>query len=104
MTIETIKLATGAEQEITILYGEINYRFEIAFNDFKEYWFVDVYNDDTGDQIAMGMPLYLHKDAFAERGYLGLGKLLLIDSEPENTDAINIKDDLGDRIQLVREI
>lgn len=102
MTIETINLSKGNEQFFTLIYNRKNYKFNMRFNDFNQYWFFDLTNNDTQEEILMGQALFVNNDAFSSRQYLGLGNLLLIDTDPNNVTPYNVKTDFGGRLALVR--
>jgi len=98
--MEYIKTNVGVEQDLIITYNYVSYKFEIKFNDYYQYWFIDIYNDTTNILIAAGIKLKLVYDCFLGLG-LNLGGLYLIDTIDDGS-AYNIKTDFGDRLKLAR--
>lgn len=99
--IEQIQTNQGQEQKVIVPYGDISLRLKLQFDDYQVQWFVDLIDEDTQDIILSGIYLKLETDALFGYG-LDFGSLGLIDTDPDNTEEINLKADLGDRIQLVR--
>ena len=100
--IEQIQTNQGQEQEVIVPYGDISLRLKLQFDDYQGEWFVDLIEEDTQEIILSGIYLKLGSDALFGYG-LDFGTLGLIDIDPDNSEDINIKADLGDRIQLIRD-
>lgn len=98
--IETISLAVGKEQTFTLLYKDVIYEFTLSFNDFNEYWIMDIYTQ--GQAIITGLPMIEGLDVLEGFSYLKLGKFMLVDTNPHSTTKLDIRRDLGDRLKLVR--
>lgn len=99
---ETIQTNIGQEQEVIVPYGDDTLRIILSFDDYSQVWFCDLRNEGTNTDIVNGIYLRLENDALFGLG-LDLGSLMLTDTDPTNTDEIDIKEDLGDRIKLVRD-
>jgi hypothetical protein len=100
MALQYIKTNIGIEQDVIITYKNLICRFEIKFNSFFNNWFIDIFNDTTGDPIIYGVKLILGKDCFHGLG-LNMGELYLIDTVNDGS-AYNIKTDFGDRLKVGR--
>jgi hypothetical protein len=100
--IEQIQTNQGQEQEVVVPYGDVSLRLKLQFDDYEVQWFVDLIDEDTQDIILSGVYLKLGIDALFGYG-LDFGTLGLIDTDPDNAEEINLKADLGDRVQLVRD-
>ena len=100
--IEQIQTNVGQEQEVVVPYGDVSLRLKLQFDDYEVQWFVDLIDEDTQAIILSGIYLKLEIDALFGYG-LDFGTLGLIDTDPDNTEEINLKADLGDRVQLVRD-
>jgi len=100
--IEQIQTNVGQEQEVVVPYGDVSLRLKLQFDDYEVQWFVDLIDEDTQGIILSGIYLKLEIDALFGYG-LDFGTLGLIDTDPDNTEEINLKADLGDRVQLVRD-
>jgi len=100
--IEQIQTSTGQEQEVIVPYGDVSLRLQLQFDDYETQWFVNIIDEATQVTILDGIYLKLDIDALFGYG-LDFGTLGLIDTDPDNTEEINLKADLGDRVQLVRD-
>jgi hypothetical protein len=103
MSLEQIQTLVGQEQNLVVPYDNINLRIVIQFDDYEGQWFCNLLNDDTEEVFINGIYLKLGTNALFGYG-LDFGLLALIDIDPTNTEEINLKNDLGDRVQLVRDI
>lgn len=101
--IEQIQLLTGKEQEVIVPFGDLTLRISLYFDDYGKQWFCNIINEDTQAVIVNGIYLKLEKDALFGLGF-DFGSLGLTDTDPTNPAIIDLKNDLGDRIQLVRDI
>lgn len=101
--IETINLSPNLEQFFTILYGRRRVKYNIRYNDFYSYWFFDLVDADTDEEILMGKALIPNVNAFFSHSYLGFGKLILLDTDPNSITPLDPKTDLGTRLKLVRD-
>ena len=99
--IETIPLAYAQEQTFTVLYGETQYNFSLGWNDFQEYWIMDIYQGE--EPVYTGLPMFPSLDVLAGFEYLGMGRFFLIDTTPDSDIELDPKLDLGDRLKLIRE-
>ena len=97
---QTIKTNVGIEQDLIISYGSVTYRFEIKYNDYFSYWFIDIFIDDTNEVIVSGVKLKLIYDCFNGLG-INLGELYLVDTINDGS-AIDMKTDFGERLKLQR--
>lgn len=102
MTLEVIQTHVGIEQQVVVPYGAVSLRFVFQFNDYFNSWFFNLLNDADGSVIFTGLALTLGYDAFFGLG-LKYGTLTLTDTEPTNTDPIDLKADFGARLKLVRD-
>lgn len=110
--IELIPLTIGVEQNFTLSYNDIDYDFNMRFSDYGKYWFVDIKKQEvdstTGEvtpvNFIVGLKLPVDVDALRYFGYLNMGKLALVDTNPDSTEVLNAKKDLGDRLKLYRSI
>lgn len=100
---EQIPILKGQEQDVEILYGTRRLKFEFRYNGVSEYWYIHRISDTEDDStIVEGLKIALGLDVFAGLSYLLLGRMTLIDSDPTNSDAIDMFADFGDRLQLYR--
>lgn len=100
--IETIQTNVGIEQEIILPYGDVSVRLVLQFNDYEGEWFCNIINEDTSTALINGLYLKLENDALYGQG-LDFGSLKITDTDPDSPEAINLKADFGDRIQLIRD-
>lgn len=103
-SIQLIPLQQGIEQSFIVAYNDINVKIDLRFSDYNQYWFIDAYNNDTGAAIITGRALVLEQNVLENLDYLLLGALVLTDTEPDNTNEIDIKNDMGGRLKLYRAI
>lgn len=103
MSLEQIQTTVGQEQILIVPYDDVNLRIVLQFDDYEGQWFCNLLNDDTDEVFINGIYLKLGINALFGYG-LDFGLLSLIDIDPDNPEEINLKNDLGDRIQLVRDI
>jgi hypothetical protein len=102
--IEQIPLTQGQEQNFIISYNSINYKFELFYNEYGSQWYLNISNNDTLASVINGLYLIVNQNVLYNLDYLGLGGLVLQDTDPTNPNAINLKNDLGGRLQLYRNI
>lgn len=95
--MEEIQINTGAEQEITVVYGDDELTITLLFDDYFNLWFMNLKNK-TAD-LLKGISMPLGVDVLFGQG-LPYGELKLIDTGGDSD--LNMKADLGDRIKLVR--
>ena len=103
MSLEQIQLLEGKEQEVLVPYGKEILKLVIQFDDYSTQWFLNIINDVTQEIIVNGIYLILEKDALFGLG-LDFGSLGLTDTDPNNEVPVDLKNDLGGRIQLIRDI
>lgn len=101
MAVETIDLIVGQEQTFNIDYNDVQYDFALSFNDFHDYWIMDI--SSNGVDVITGLPMKPGLDVLSGFEYLMIGRFFLIDTEPLSTIALDVKRDLGDRLKLVRD-
>ena len=105
--IEQIPLTQGQEQTFILSYNSINYKFELFYNQYgtpEPQWYLNISNNDTLEAVINGLYLVVNQNVLYNLDYLGLGGLVLQDTDPTNSNAINLKNDLGSRLQLYRSI
>ena len=102
MSIEQIQLLVGKEQEVIIPYGDATLRLTLQFDDYNIQWFCNIINEATQEVIVNGIYLKLGSDALFGLGF-DFGSLGLIDTDPTNIIPVDLKNDLGDRVQLIRD-
>jgi hypothetical protein len=98
--MEYIKTNVGVEQDLIINYKDQRLRFEIKFNDYFNYWFIDIFDDILNTPIMYAIKIKLIYDCFNGLG-LNLGELYLIDTINDNS-TYDIKTDFGNRLKLAR--
>ena len=106
-TIEQIPLTQGTEQTFIIAYNSTNYKFELFYNEYgvpAPQWYLNISNNDTAEAVINGLYLIVNQNVLYNLDYLGLGGLVLQDTDPTNANAINLKNDLGSRLKLYRNI
>lgn len=102
MTIEQIQTNQGQEQDVIVPYGDITLRISLRFDDYENQWFCKIQDEATNEVYVSGLYLKLETDALFGFG-LDFGTLGLVDTDPENAVEVDLKSDLGDRIQLIRD-
>jgi hypothetical protein len=104
MSTQYISLQAGVEQSFQIDCGGVIYRFELFYDDSNLQWFMDVYNDETGVAVLLGLYLLVNNNALWGLEYMGIGTGLgLYDTQTDDV-AIITKADLGVRVKLYREV
>jgi len=98
--IERINIATAQEQTFNLAYGDKTYKFSLSYNDFQAYWIMDITLNDL--PVLTGIPMIEGINAFKGLEYIGVGSFYLIDTTPDSTIALDVKQDLGDRLALIR--
>ena len=96
--LEIIELATPTEQTKTVLYGDRSIKFSIRWNELKNHWFLDIFENET--PLYTGITMTPNSNLLFD--ILGLGKLFLIDTKYGTTFEPIKKSDLGKRLQLAR--
>ena len=110
--IENIQLIKGQEQVFTLTYNNTDYEFSLRYSDYGGYWFVDIKQKSldtiTGKMVTLdfnvGLKLPVDTNVLNYFNYLNIGKLALIDTNPDSVIQLDMKNDLGDRLQLYRSI
>ena len=74
------------------------YTIELRYNDYYNYWF---YNIISEEKSQYGVSLEVGCQASRNLLYRGLPVLGIIDTDPESIYNLNVKEDLGGRLQLV---
>lgn len=100
---ELIPLSKGIEQTVTLPYGETSYDITFRYDDYNSTWFFDVV-DSNGNNYLTGIRLALNVNPLSKFDYLGLGKIVLVDTTPLDETAINMFSDFGDRLKVYRYI
>lgn len=100
--IEYIPLTEDREQDFSLVYNDEVYDFELRFNDFSKYWYINVLKDEVA--IVSGLKLVVNNNVFDYLDYLGLGGLVLLDTEPDSATDFDAETDLGGRLKLYRNV
>jgi len=101
MAQEIINLVTAQEQKFNINYNDVRYDFYLSYNDFNSYWIMNITKDEV--DIFTGLPMIPGIDVLNGFEYLNLGKFILVDTDPYSTIELSQKEDLGERLKLIRE-
>jgi hypothetical protein len=96
MIVEVPITADPAQKFITQL-GELNFVFDIQWNDRSSQFSLTLSNDDTDLTYFTGVPLVLGTDLLDPYNY-DVGSLVLVDTSNGNTEAT--VEDFGDRVKL----
>lgn len=108
MALELVPLTVGVEQSFTLTYNDTDYTFDLKFSDYGNYWYFNIYkglNEDGGKAYFLcGEKLIVGVNIFEGKEYLGFGGLALIDTKPDSIVSLDPKNDIGDRLQLFRNI
>lgn len=104
MATEYIQLQQGIEQDFSLDYNNINYTFQLRFDDYNEQWFLNISNLVTSETLITGLYLLIDNNVLSQLKYLGLGGLVLADTDPTSTTALDIQNDLGTRLKLYRNV
>jgi hypothetical protein len=97
--MEEIQVNVGVEQEVSVVYGDEELTITLLFNDYFDRWFMNLSNE-TND-LLKGISMPLGVDVLFGQG-LPYGELMLIDTGGD--EDLNMKDDLGNRVKLVRNV
>lgn len=100
-TLEILEISSPTDQELQVSYGERDILFGLKWNDVLEQWTLDVREQKEGVKydLALGVTMAINANLLYDK--FKLGKLYLIDTEPENAAAVG-KNDLGKRLALAR--
>jgi hypothetical protein len=99
MALQEIEIQTPTEQNFVVPYGKRNITFDLRYNSYDGYWFIDL--SESGTQLLNGARLTIQSNAIFDS--LKLGKLYLIDKLAGLTTVPIVKTDLGIRTILTRD-
>ncbi len=72
--MQQIPLTADPKQRFVTNLDGVPYDCRVKFNDLAEVWTLDLLDAETGDQIAMGMPIVLGADLLAPHN-LSIGQI-----------------------------
>ena len=98
--LEVLDIPNPVEQDLVVTYGERDITIELRWNDTLSQWYINI--KENNKYIAPGIPCTaLNSNMLYDK--FKLGKLYLIDTEQDTNPNPIVKEDLGQRIALVRE-
>ena len=104
MSVELIDLNVGVEQNVVVPYVERNIRIELRYSSFFEYWFFNMKDDDTDEYIICGIKLIPNVNVLDSFKNLGFGLFGIWDTEEDSNVPISMREDLGGRLKLYRDL
>lgn len=99
--LEILEISSATDQELQVSYGARTILLGLAWNDVLNQWVLTVKEQNNGgtEVLAAGVTMTINANLLYDK--FELGKLYLIDTEPDN-EAELYKSDLGKRLALAR--
>lgn len=97
MAIVELPLTSDAAQSFSVQLGDAKFYFEARYNSRNGVWALDMYDDATRSEIAIGLAILVGQDLLDPYNF-PYGALVAIDRTGLGKDAG--PDDLGSRVAL----